>query len=340
MQPIPFILFLSFLLSIHSSEAQISTAGLVAQWNFSGNVADSSGNGHHGTIHGNVIPDTGKNGLSNSAMRFTGAGNYVSVPHAAGFNFKKYSICVIVKPTTFFTGTCQGNAVIVRGPETHGHWGINLNDNAYNNCQVADTDKYVFTPFVGNVGAAPSSLQYSPSTRTNAWYCVVATYDSINASLYINGQLKITFPADSVGSSTDSIGIGADLFASPHTFPFTGLIDEIRIYSRVLDSTEINYFCTYSNNDTTNSVYGIGAVNDEVHIYPNPAKSVLVISAKALSRVSEIQYTISNMMGQAVLAGSFSTDTHHVDITSLSVGAYYINIRTESETLTRQIIVQ
>lgn len=340
MKPIPFFLFLWLTAVINPSQAQISTAGLVAQWNFSGNVADSSGNGHHGTIHGNIIPDTGKNGLANTAMRFTGSGNYVSVPHAAGFNFKKYSICVIVKPTTFFTGTCQGNAVIVRGPEAHGHWGINLNDNPYNNCQVADTNKYVFTPFVGNVAPAPSSLQYSPSAHTNTWYCVVATYDSVNANVYINGLLKITFPADSVGSSTDSIGIGADLFANPHTFPFTGLIDEIRVYSRVLDSTEINYFCTYSNKDTTNAVYGIGAVNDEVHIYPNPAESVLVISAKAQSGVSDIQYTICNMMGQAVLAGNVTSARRQVDITSLPAGAYYINIRTESGTLTRQVIVQ
>jgi hypothetical protein len=345
MKPIPFILILALLLSVNS-DAQISTTGLVAQWNFSGNVADSSGNGHHGTIHGTVVPDTGKNGIANSAMLFTGAGNYVSVPHAADFNFKKYSICAIVKHTMFFTGTCQGNAIIVRGPAAPGHWGVNLNDNAYNDCQSADTNKYVFTPYAGSVGPAPSAMQYSPSTRTNTWYCVVATYDSVDVRLYINGQLKITFAADSIGSSTDSIGIGADLFAGQHTFPFTGLIDEIRVYSRVLDSTEINYFCTYSNKDTTgggdttNAVHGIGAGNDEIRIYPNPASAGLVISADALPRASAKHYVIYNMTGQAVITGSFTSASHQVNITSLPAGAYYINIRTESGTLTRQVIVQ
>jgi hypothetical protein len=327
------------------SQAQIDTTGLIANWKFSGNAADSSGKAHHGTITGTVTPTTGRKGISNTAMHFAGAGSYVSIPYSADLNFNKYSICAIVRPTTFYQGPCQGNSIIVRGPGSSGHWGISLNDNAFNDCSTADTTKYIFQAYSGSGHSGSQSIeQYTPTTIRNAWHCVIATYDSADIKIYINGELKVTYPSNNIGFSTDGIGIGADLFASPHTFPYTGDMDDIRVYKRVLSSEEITYYCSNAEDTTETeepeeptSVNPRNNTAESISIYPNPVNDKLVIAAFA---GSVKDYTVTNTLGQVILTGSFADEKKELNVSELTSGIYFIKVKTENVLITRQIVIQ
>lgn len=325
-----------------SCTTPVSSTGLVAQWKFSGNAMDSSGNGHHGTIVGSITPAAGKKGNPNTAMSFPGYGNHITVPYSANFNFTKYSVCAIVKPTVLFTGACQGNAVIVRGPFAPDHWGININDNAYNDCSLADTNKYVFTTYAGTASPSGITQQYTPNVHTNIWYCMVATYDGDTVRMYIDGVLKSKYPAASgvMSAGTDSIGIGIDLFTSSGSqFPFTGIMDEIRVYNRALSVDEICYFCTYSGDEKPVSIAGIEK-DYSINVYPNPAHDALTLQVGTGLLNTLKQYTVYNALGQSLISGRFNAETTTINIGNLPTGAYYIRVSSGDNSITRQFTVQ
>jgi prepilin-type N-terminal cleavage/methylation domain-containing protein len=77
---------------------------------------------------------------------------------------------------------------------------------------------------------------------SNEWLHLVGTYDGSRKKVYLNG-VEIQNISKSIGNITypniRSVGVGAqDLDVSPESF-FNGLIDDVRIYSVALPSTEI-----------------------------------------------------------------------------------------------------
>lgn len=217
--------------------------GEVAHWDFNGSVQDVSGHGHHGTAT-NITSASGKDGTSNSAYYFDGTG-YVSVPYDPDLNVSEFSIAAIVKPTGFYTGLCQGNCIITRGNQNNpGNYGLIFTDNPYDNEDFShyDTNYYVFQA-MNSSSFNSINYQYSPTIHTNNWYTVIVTYNSTEARVFIDGILKATVPilSGSLGTSvTDGISIGKNTFGgSTFPYPFTGFIDDIRLYNRVLPDSDI-----------------------------------------------------------------------------------------------------
>ena len=103
-----------------SNYAEIDPQTIVGMWTFDegqGNIAgDLSGNGHDGTVPGNVKWVTGK---FDKALEFSGKPKaYVSVPHHDDFNLETYSLVAWVnvpKPPVNWSGV-----IIKRNP---GHAG-------------------------------------------------------------------------------------------------------------------------------------------------------------------------------------------------------------------------
>ncbi len=226
------------------------TNGLIAHWNFNGNANDATGNGHNGTVF-NISYTAGKTGVANSAAVFNGSNSYVLVPHQADMNVSNYSICAIVKPMGFYAGTCQGNFIMFRGSEgASGAYGIGYFDNAYNNCSTLDTNKHVFYGQAGSSLGSGSLFQSATNVHTNIWYCVCAVYDGSSIKIYVNSVLTATFniTGGSIGSSNNPIGIGKYLNGgASYPYWYNGIIDDLRIYNRVLTQLEIDSFCNLFN---------------------------------------------------------------------------------------------
>lgn len=222
------------------------TSGLVAHWPFNGNTGDSSGNAHHGTgvfmHYGN-----GRNGTSNAAAVFDGTNSYISVPYQTDLNLTSYSICAIIKPTGYYSGLCQTNAILWRGQQyTSSNYGLHYYDNAYDNdCSIQDTSKNVFSALAGTNGGSGTQWQYSPNIVSNNWYAVIATYTNDTVKIYVNGQLKSKLIATTpLGTSTDGLFIGANYQNTTGSYPYwlNGYIDDLRLYNRVLAGNEILYY--------------------------------------------------------------------------------------------------
>lgn len=98
----------------------------------------------------------------------------------------------------------------------------------------------------GARGGDYAATRYASSAATtNQWYHVVGVYNSSNQTLdmYLNGSLNNgnlegTIPSSiEAGGSNALVAIGDKLDGDADYF--TGLIDEVRIYDRVLSSGEI-----------------------------------------------------------------------------------------------------
>ena len=82
-----------------------------------------------------------------------------------------------------------------------------------------------------------SEQRFLPGT----WYHVVGTYDGSVMKLYVNGQLENSTPAaGNIFISSTKWIIGA--FNSETDAFFDGIIDDVRIYKRLLMQMKLNNF--------------------------------------------------------------------------------------------------
>lgn len=226
--------------------------GLISHWTFNGNFLDASGNGHTGNPT-NVANGTGRSGVPNTAMVFNGTSSKVTTAYNSDLNMNtnnEYTICAIVKPMGYNIDTCQRSHIFARGDlAATGSYSLYYFDSPYDNhnCNQYDTSKNVFAASRGNTsgGNFANAWQYTPRIVSNTWYTVCATYNSSRMKIYVNGVQKSTYNLGggpgNIGASLDSAIIGANYDPATNTRPnwYNGLIDDIRIYDRVLADSEI-----------------------------------------------------------------------------------------------------
>jgi len=332
------LLFIAVLLTFQA-QAQTSQTP-IAHWMMDGNAADSSGFGNHGSMT-NVTATTGRTGLPNTALFFNGQGNsYISVPNNSSFNVPEFSLCATVKPTAFYNGKCQVNQIFGRGSSfSSGAYGLMIYDNAYDgDCNIFDSTREVFA---GNISTNMNSSsehywQYTPTVQTNTWYSVVMTYDGSLARIYVNGIQKSSQPVYlPIGSSTEGIYIGMSRtndFAQ-YPYPFTGAIDDIALYNRVLSSQEI-----FGYNNSTNAVASVASLADDVQISPNPAHDVMRVRIDRV--VKDATLTVYNSLGQQMTRQYMKNNTGAISVAGWPAGQYMIQLAADGSTMHSKLVVE
>jgi len=331
------------------------TTGMVAHWKLNGNCHDVTGKGHNGTPH-NITADIGKSGKAGTAYYFNGSdSSYITVPYKPDLNLKTFTICATFKVAGFYSGVCQGNSIIARGkPGTDGSYEVFFTDNAFDgdDCFAMDTTKDVMNEWAGSTGGVDpiSGWQYAPTIQEDKWYSVVATYDDTTYQIYVNDTLKSSniighSPMDSTG---DSLAIGMNIYeaAAGYPYSFKGTIDDVRIYNRILDTSEITTYTTSTlsdtsandgGNDTTRlAVNQIKIQPNNLHFYPNPVKDVINIYLDQPTKNTELK--IYNELGQELKNVEFNGTNAHVSVNDLAAGMYFIQIMDGSRTITSKFI--
>jgi hypothetical protein len=209
--------------SATSQSQQSLSNGLIGYWSFdgldmSGNIAyDRSGQGHNGTLTNGPQAAAGKIG---QAMEFHGGTDYVDTgSDFISTNALTISAWVYARS---YGGSGQGRIL----------------DNGSTVLKVPNTDYFAFSSD-GQVTAARSE---SGSLNLNSWTHVVVTRTSTGiANFYINGVGSGTADQNSgsPAAGTMNLFIGGD-----GSHAWDGLIDEVRIYNRVLSPDEIKQLYT------------------------------------------------------------------------------------------------
>jgi hypothetical protein len=201
---------------------QVIVPGLVAAYAFDEGggtaVADTSGNGHSGTLNGAAWSTQGKFG---NALSFDGINDWVTINSTSMLDL---TTGMTLEAWVFPTSTSGTRDILIKE-------GSNVD---------------IYNLYARNWRGRPESNVFvNGRNRTaegatlpaNTWTHVAGAYDGSVLRLFINGvQAASTSISGSIASSTGPLRIGGNSIWNEF---FLGRIDEIRIYNRALTQSEI-----------------------------------------------------------------------------------------------------
>ncbi len=191
----------------------IQTGQLAGYWEMSvdqdtlGKIADSSNQGHHGTVHG---ASWQKAGIKNGCFRFDGQDDYISLPDVFGPDSKGFTIATWIYPED----NREGSILSQKGLDWF----------------YRDAGGYIVSDLVGE-----AALKSNTAVTDKMWHHVVLRYDGRKIGMYIDGELageSTAVPTAFSGAFT--VGNSLDRSA------WLGSIDELSIYNYALGEKRIN----------------------------------------------------------------------------------------------------
>jgi hypothetical protein len=284
----------------------VPTNGLVGFWPFCGNANDVSGNGNNGTTGSGVTLTSDRFFSSNAAYDFNGSGN-ISLTSLPTIGTQDFTISGWVK---------TNNTAVRKGIAC---WG---QDNPWQSTYF----------FVTNTGYLNFGLAYNggPQSSTfiadNQWHHVAVTCISGLVQLYLDGQRTASALQMNPNISGANKALGANIDNSGSN-NFVGALDDIGIWNRALTQAEITGLYTTLSTEQTQA-------NNQISIYPNPAKDQITIDCGTIHNPNGWSYKIVNALGQEVLNGEINNQQNAVSLSSLNgSGVYFVKIYNTSNNL-------
>ena len=224
-------------------QAQTPTKGLVAYYPFSGNANDGSGNGNNGTVNGATLT-TDRFGKANSAYSFNGSSDNISIGNFSNWNMYKSNFTMSVWFETNDTNHTREQMLIGKDSACSGPGQFRFEINEGGGSSPKNNISVVATGLTG-----VNQFRYFPLPYKKVWVNAIIVKSDKNSFIYVGGNLVATYPNDTtvaVGAINFNCYIGARL-ATPSCATkgnlanfFWGNLDDIRIYNRALDSTEVS----------------------------------------------------------------------------------------------------
>lgn len=333
--------------------------GLVGYWSMdeeSGNtVADVSGKNNNGTSTNTTVVN-GKFGKGRSIVANT---QYIEIPNSSNLNINGTGSQVTMSAWFNASSLSAHQTLIFKGDgNTDSLTGI------YSNRQYAlfllmDGSLHLSATSVNNVGVTETVLNtanHMPPILPNTWNHVVAIIDSIEGSMkiYVNGIFICSGPFSTTGirQGNGNLYFGLNSTNYQQVFPYSGVLDEVKIYNKVLSSDIIQskYLQgigkkhTLVRNTSVLSASSKSDVGDKSHIVGNTRKDGLLSHWKLDEKSgNQVKDSVGNNNGTAtgttIIDGklgkgrSFNGTNEYVripeiDVSSLSVMSASVWVKT------------
>ncbi|MFB0555793.1 MAG: LamG-like jellyroll fold domain-containing protein [Phycisphaerae bacterium] len=204
-----------------------NTGRLVAHWKFddgAGNIAaDSSGNGHNGTLVGDT---SWVDGIDGGALAFDGDGDYVDNGKNPDFDItQQITVSAWIKVNAFDR---DWQAIIAKGDRA---WRLQRNAGE-------STLEFACSGLVVP-GTDWGQIYGTTNVNDGHWHHIAGIYDEEKLYLYIDGSLDASAEAPgNIRVNDEPVYIGENS-QTPNRF-WNGLIDDVRIYSYALSAEEIS----------------------------------------------------------------------------------------------------
>ena len=230
--PIPIVIAAAIVLLsggilIYALTKTTEKAGPVAYWKFDeadGGIAYNTIGKFDGVLNGDRQwqPDDGMNG---GALSFDGTDDYVSTPFVIDPALDSFSVFAWIK------GGAPGQVILSQ--EGAGNW---LMADPADGALRTDLRE----PEVGGRNASPAGppLISTAVISDGNWHRIGFVRDASDRILYVDGVEVARDTAAALESSEGGLTIGAGSTLEPASF-FSGLIDDIRMYSPALGEEEI-----------------------------------------------------------------------------------------------------
>ncbi len=171
-------------------------------------VLDLSGAGNSGTLSASGVTRVTTGHNNSGAIQFTGSGGVLTIANSASLNVtNNITVEAWINITAYPSG--PGSVYVLDKPN---QYALAINPN-------------------GSLGfGMPTGKGTTNPIPLATWTHVAATYDGVNASLYVNGALASLTPCacGPLPTTTSNLAIGAQA-SSPSTTSFNGIVDEVRI---------------------------------------------------------------------------------------------------------------
>jgi hypothetical protein len=203
--------------------------GLVAWWKLdetSGGVAaDSSGNGHNGSLNGNPTwqPSGGKVA---GALQFHGNNDFVAIESRSAFDITgQVTVAAWIKVNQFDK---EWQTIVAKGDSA---WRIQR-DRGMDGLEFACSGVQV--PGGGEWGGMPGKAH----VNDGQWHHVAGVYDGTSMRLYVDGVLDVSQPASgSIRTNEQPVCIGCNSEQADRCW--NGQIDDVRVYNYALAEAEV-----------------------------------------------------------------------------------------------------
>lgn len=260
-----------------------TSAGLLSCYSFTGNAQDEI-NSNNGTPQ-NVSLTADRYGSTNSAYQFSGStSSYVSIANPNTFTTNNYTYSGWIKATTLPSSTAW---IFGIGQGGVGDQSLYL---FYNNGAVSFAAHAYANPTYCLVGlnSANGGVTVSP----NQWYHITITMGPSAYKMYVNGRLVATSPSSCVSMiyGTPTAHIGSRL---GYLSPFTGVIDDFRIYNRELSAEEVNNVM-YTKGCRSTCPENLALVNSYTNTFPLREEAAQIIATNTVTSVSKLRYDGTN----------------------------------------------
>ena len=341
--------FLLFVLSIHAAIAQVPTNGLVGWYPFNRTPNDATGFGNNG-VATNVTLTADRCGVANAAYDFNGTTSRILVPSvndSLKFNNLQdnYSVVVWVKSSDPNIGASSCRILEHRSASGTGYPFSFIANNANNvlTCQGYDGV---------NVSTTAVGSQLFDGNWHMVTYVVNNTLDSLYG--YVDNSLFVSGPNNLSQTSTlsDTLTFGNAISGNR---PYSGAMDDIRIYNRALSASEVSALynenlCTQYITVTDTLIINANltgfnpiAYQNTILVYPNPTNDHITIDYGNFATMAGYTLKISNSLGQTVFTSPISQQQSYVDLSTWGgFGIYFVHlIDAQSHTIDiRKIVLQ
>jgi hypothetical protein len=271
--------------------------GLKAYYPCSGNMQDSSGFAHHGTLMNGATFTTDMSGNANSALLLDGIDDYVDIVSSANLRPANFpmTICAWMKPSSTLSSTGIIFANTAMQTQYGGQW-------LQVNTIIPDEASASYGIATSNTGPSSRKTKRIEGIVCNdKWHFIAAVFNGVNDITlivdckeypsYYDGTLSggFTYPA-----ALKAV-IGRVELLSQMPEYFKGAIDEVRFYDRALTTSELMLLCSTENLSTK-----APSLTDYLNYYFTSADNNLVISATPSAKIENLQIRISDMLGQVI----------------------------------------
>lgn len=151
------------------------------------------------------------------------------------------------------------------------------------------------------------ALESSADLTDNQWHHVLIQSDGTTSYMYIDGQLDASLQEPFYkGNGNLYFGI-----SNLNLLPFTGELNDVKIYNRTLKDNEIKELSLMTSN--TQAIISF----PKFELYPNPTAETLTFEPQG-----NYDFVIYNTLGKMLKQGN----GNDIDIRDLAAGVYYIRI--------------